>query len=444
MSIDRRFIRHYILLCVLIIAAGFTLVRYGSLAFSSLDSPISSSPSRVISIRGPIYDREGRLLAVDTNLYDISIWKPSISKGREKAFAQAIAVATGIDESELMAKMTEEGADFTYLARRVSGDVAKEVEKAISETNMNGVKLDRVSGRIYPERALAAHLIGFVGTENFGLSGAEAAFDAVLAADASRASGGYAYGDSVYLTIDADLQFRLESLARDVMVKNDADAVALVAMEAKTGSILSYVSLPDYDPNEFLAADQATWVDRVSIYAYEPGSVFKVYSMGALMALGGIDSKSVFYCDGSYDRDFPSGDSIVIKCLGSHGLVNVTKILEYSCNAGAAYASDTVSPMDFYATIREFGFGERAGADPAGESPGLIRRPEDRSARTKPTIAIGQELLVTALQMATAGTVVANGGLLVRLSDLVAHSQSRRGDYRESRAYHRSQGDGGA
>ena len=414
MSIDRRFIRHYILLGVLTIVAGFTLVRYGRLAFSSLDSSASSPTSRIISIRGPLYDREGRLLAVDTNLYDISIWKPSIAKGREKVFAEAIATATGIDELELMDKMTGDGTDFAYLARRVSGDVAKAVEKAIVDINMNGIKLDRVAGRVYPERALAAHLIGFVGTENFGLSGAEAAFDSVLAADTSKASGGYAYGDSVYLTIDADLQFRLESLARDVLLKNDADAIALVAMEAKTGSILSYVSLPDYDPNEFLAADRSTWVDRVSIYAYEPGSVFKVYSMGALMALGGIDANSVFYCDGSYDRDFPSGESIVIKCLGSHGVVDVTKILEYSCNAGAAYASDTVSAMDFYATIREFGFGERAGADLAGESPGLIRKPQDWSARTKPTIAIGQELLVTALQMATAGTVVANGGLLVR------------------------------
>lgn len=414
MSIDRRFIRHYIILGVLIVTASLTIFRYGRLAFSSIGAPTSPLASRVISIRGPIYDREGRLLAVDTNLYDVSIWKPSLAKGRERDFAQAMALATGIDESVLLATISGEGSDFAYLARRVSGDVAKDVQKAIDETGINGIKLDRVSGRVYPERALAAHLVGFVGTDNFGLSGAEAAFDSVLAANASRASGGYAYGDAVYLTIDADLQFRLESIARDVLEKNDASGLALVAMEAKTGAILSYISLPDYDPNEFLAADRSTWVDRVSIYAYEPGSVFKVYSMGALMALGGIDSNSVFYCDGSYDRDLPSGDSIVIKCLGSHGVVNATKILEYSCNAGAAYASDTVSAIDFYATIREFGFGERAGADLAGESPGLLRRPADWSARTKPTIAIGQELLVTALQMATAGTVIANGGLLVR------------------------------
>jgi len=413
MSIDKRFIRHYIIIGALVLIASATLFRFGRLAFGASARPASSSV-RVVSIRGPIYDREGRLLAVDTDLYDVSIWKPSLSKGKEPLFAAAIAGAVGADETEILSKMTGDGADFAYLARRVSGDTAKAIEKAVEATGMNGIRLDRVSGRVYPERSLAAHLVGFVGTENRGLSGAEAAFESELAADPSTATGGYAYGDSVYLSIDADLQFRLETLGRAALAENAAEGLALVAMEASTGSILAYVSLPDFDPNDFLAADRASWVDRVSIYAYEPGSVFKVYSMGALMALGGIDASSTFVCDGRYEKETATDENIVIKCLGSHGVVDVTAILEYSCNAGAAYASDTVSAIDFYSKIREFGFGERVGADLAGDSPGLIRKPEAWSGRTKPTIAIGQELLVTALQMATAATVVANGGLLVR------------------------------
>ncbi|PKL24704.1 MAG: penicillin-binding protein [Spirochaetae bacterium HGW-Spirochaetae-3] len=413
MSIDRRFIRHYIILVAIIIVASATLVRYGRLAFGTDVSP-SRSAARVVTIRGPIYDRDGRLLAVDTDLYDVSIWKPSLSGDKVPEFASAIADAVGVDESELTSKMVGDGSDFAYLARRISGDAANAVERAVAAVDMNGIRLDRVSGRVYPERDLAAHLIGFVGTENRGLSGAEAAFDDELAADPEKAKSGYSYGDAVYLTIDADLQFRLEALAGDALEKNSAEAVALVAMEAKTGRILAYVSLPDFDPNDFLASDRSTWTDRVAIYAYEPGSVFKVYSMGSLMALGGIDDRSVFVCDGRYEHVMPSGEEIVIKCLGSHGLVDVTKILEYSCNAGAAYASDTVSTIDFYAKLREFGFGERVGADLTGESPGLIRRPEEWSGRTKPTLAMGQELLVTALQMAGAATVIANEGVLVR------------------------------
>jgi len=413
MSIDKRFIRYYIILGIILCVAGATIVRFGYLAFSN-QVPSNSGSARVVSIRGPMYDREGRLLAIDTDLYDISIWKPSMPKNGLESFARAFSDAAGGDPDTILGILTGEGPDFSYLVRRVSGEVAKNVERAIEETGMTGVRLDRVSGRVYPERALAAHLIGFTGTENKGLAGAEASFDQTLAADISSAVGGYAYGDSIYLTIDSDLQFRLESLCQTALVENAAEGVALVAMEARTGDIIAYVSLPDFDPNNFLGADRSTWVDRVSIYAYEPGSVFKVYSMGALMGLGGIDSNSTFFCDGSYEHETATEGDIVIKCLGTHGVVNVTKILEYSCNAGASYASDTVSSIDFYTKIREFGFGERAGADLAGESPGLIRKPEEWSARTKPTIAIGQELLVTALQMATAGTIIANGGILVR------------------------------
>lgn len=413
MSIDRRFIRHYIILVAIVVVALATIVRYGRLALGADDSS-SRSEDRVVTIRGPIYDREGRLLAVDTDLYDVSIWKPSLSLEKVPAFASAIADAVGVGEAELASRMSGEGPDFAYLARRISGDAADAVERAVADASMNGVRLDRVSGRVYPERDLAAHLVGFVGTENRGLSGAEAAFDDELAADPDEATGGYSYGDAVYLTIDADLQYRLEAMAGATLEENAAEAVALVAMEARTGRILAYVSLPDFDPNDFLASDRSTWTDRVAIYAYEPGSVFKVYSMGSLMALGGIDEQSTFVCDGRYEHTMPSGEDIIIKCLGSHGAVNVTKILEYSCNAGAAYASDTVSAIDFYSKLREFGFGERVGADLAGESPGLFRRPEEWSGRTKPTLAMGQELLVTALQMAGAATVIANDGVLVR------------------------------
>lgn len=412
MSIDRRFIRHYVILGAIVLVAVLTLGRYGKLALGA-GGPGAATP-RVVSIRGSIYDREGRLLAADTDLYDVSVWRPSVARGHEAAFAHALGVALDMPEDELLARLTGDGPDFVYLARRISGETAKAVEHAADAVGMNGLSLDRVAGRVYPERALASHLIGFVGTENKGLAGAEASFESVLAPDTSKASGGYAYGDSVYLTIDADLQFRLEQLGRAALAENAAEGLALVVMDAHTGAILGYVSLPDFDPNNFLSADRSTWVDRVSIYAYEPGSVFKVYSMGALMALGGIDANSTFVCDGQYEKTMSSGEDVVIKCLGSHGVVNVTKILEYSCNAGAAYASDTVSAIDFYAKIREFGFGERAGADLAGESPGLIRKPAEWSARTKPTIAIGQELLVTALQMAGAATVIANGGVLVR------------------------------
>jgi len=274
MSIDRRFLRHYVILGAIVLVAIVTLFRYGRLALGTGPGTGAAAP-RVVSIRGSIFDREGRLLAAYTDLYDVSVWRPSVTKGREPDFAHAIAAALDVPEDSILARLAGDGPDFVYLARRISGEVAKAVERAAESTGMHGLSLDRVAGRVYPERALASHLIGFVGTENKGLAGAEVSFESVLAPDVSKASAGYAYGDSVYLTIDADLQYRLEQLGRAALKENAAEGIALVVMEAHTGAILGYGSLPDFDPNNFLAADRSTWVDRVSIYAYEPGSVSK-------------------------------------------------------------------------------------------------------------------------------------------------------------------------
>ena len=405
--------RHYVLITLLVVVAVVTLWRYSQLALQG-DKWITTSGQRIVSIRGPIYDRDGSLLAVDTDLYDVSVWKPSVDLSRAESHARLLSEVLGIPTDELLEKLAGEGSDFAYLVRRTSFNMAKDLERLIEEARITGIRIDRISGRIYPERDLGAQLVGFVGLENKGLAGAEASFDHVLSADPATAESGFAYGNAVYLTMDVDLQYKLEQLAEDAMKEQVAESVVIVAMEAKTGNILSYVSLPDFDPNEFLQADRGTWVDRIGIYAYEPGSVFKVFTMASVMALGGIDDHSSFVCDGSYTRVLPTGEKIVINCLGRHGEVSMTEILEYSCNAGAAYASDRVSTLDFYAKLREFGFGERSGADLAGESPGVLRAPSSWSARTKPTIAIGQEVLVTALQMTSAATVLANGGVLLR------------------------------
>ena len=101
MSIDKRFIRHYVIVGALVVLTSVTLFRYGRLAFGASGSQASTT-ARIVSIRGPIYDREGRLLAVDTDLYDVSIWKPSLSRGKEPEFAAALATAVGIPESEIL------------------------------------------------------------------------------------------------------------------------------------------------------------------------------------------------------------------------------------------------------------------------------------------------------------------------------------------------------
>ncbi len=415
-SMKVRNLRRYIVIASFALSLVAVLWKYAALAFDK--SPVNEAGGRVVKVRGSLYDREGRLLAVDTDLYDLSVWKPSLRQKTLPDDIEALSAVLQIPPADLLAAIDSSTADFAYIARRISGDTARLVSRLLDERGAGGISVERVPGRVYPERDLAAQLVGFVGTENIGLEGAEAAFESELRADPEKAKAGFAYGNDVFLTIDADLQFKLEQLCLASLEENQAEAVVMVAMQARTGKVLAYVSMPDFDPNKFLEADRSAWQDRVSIYTYEPGSVFKVYSMAALMALGGISESSVFVCDGSYERAMAFGEEVIIKCMGVHGRVNLTKILEYSCNAGAAYASDTVSNIDFYGKMRDFGFGDRPGADLAGESYGLFNPPDTWSPRSKPTIGFGQEILVSAMQMTSAATVLANGGVLLRARTL--------------------------
>ncbi|GAB1481486.1 hypothetical protein MASR2M78_03010 [Treponema sp.] len=155
-------------------------------------------------------------------------------------------------------------------------------------------------------------------------------------------------------------------------------------------------------------------MDRPALWAYEPGSVFKVFSMASIMELGGINDQTLFDCNGKYERVLASGERIVIKCLGAHGKVSAKDIITYSCNAGAAYASDRVEAKAFADKIAAFGFGSKTGSGLPGETAGFIRTVDRWSARSKPTIAIGQELAVSALQMVQAATAIANDGILVK------------------------------
>ena len=144
------------------------------------------------------------------------------------------------------------------------------------------------------------------------------------------------------------------------------------------------------------------------------GRVFKIFSLAGIMQLGGITGSSTFTCNGAYERTTASGEKITIKCLGSHGTVNAQDIIKYSCNAGAAYASDKVDAASFAKMLESFGFTAKTGSGLPGETPGFMRPVDRWSSRSKQTIAIGQEIAVSALQMIQAATAIANDGVLVK------------------------------
>ncbi|HKL86498.1 MAG TPA: penicillin-binding protein [Treponemataceae bacterium] len=374
--------------------------------------------------RGSILDRNGKILAVQTTLYNIAINRSSIPDKIQ--FAEILSPATGISIDELKSKLLEDGSDFFYLKKKISEGEKTAIEAAIRDGNLKGIRLEAVLSRTYPENQLASHIVGFFGDDGWGLTGVEYSFQDVLSPPGlihSDTSSGY----NVMLTIDGNIQYELEKIGRQTMKDTSAEALIMIAVESKTGEILAYVSEPSANLNTYTQASDSQRKDRPALYAYEPGSVFKIFSISALMDLGLVNENDIFLCDGEYTQTTARGEKITIGCLDKHGWLVPRDIIKYSCNDGTAQIAERALGSDFEMKLRDFGFGGRTGIELPGETPGLFASSKNWSLRTKPTIAIGQEISVSALQMVQAATTLANEGISLKLS-LLSRLYTRDGE----------------
>ncbi|MDR2150662.1 MAG: transpeptidase family protein [Spirochaetaceae bacterium] len=391
------------------------LVRYGQvMLFSDLyltESLETGLPSVFID-RGPILDRNGRILATQEDLAHIGVNPPDFIDYPERTatLAQLLSPILKKSEAELIGLMTDPVRSFVYLKKGVDSTAMKEFNKIKEQGILNLVRVDQIKQRIYPEGSLASQILGFVNSEYHGGEGIESSLDSIIA------PGGNNKGNQVILTIDTNIQYILEKIAAQVMVENKAEQVMFMAMDPRSGEILGAASLPHFDPNNFNAFNPATWLYKPAVDAYEPGSVFKILSLASLLDSGVITGNTVFNCDGRYERITGRGEKIIINCLAAHGKVTVREIIQYSCNAGAAYAADHITNTAFHTRLKDLGFGAQTFVGNPGESLGILKTPEQWSERSKPTIAMGQEISVSAMQILHAATAIANDGLLVPLS----------------------------
>jgi cell division protein FtsI (penicillin-binding protein 3) len=399
------------------------LIRYGVIMLNPED-PDNAGAAKPFVERGPILDRNGRILALQTRMGNITVWRPDLVN--LDVAVKDLAPILEMSEEAIRTRIESSSTDFVYLKKQVEHSTVREVENLKAEGRLRGISVEAIVGRIYPEKRLASQLIGFVGSDgNNGLGGIEYSMESELAPLAARTGGGS--GNQVFLTIDSNVQHILEEIGEKIRRESRAEAVMFIAMDPRTGDILGSASLPDFDPNDINSSDEISRMDRPAIWAYEPGSVFKVFSIAALMDSGVVDNRSVFFCDGHYERITSRGTREVITCLDAHGRVSLRDIIIKSCNAGAAYASDRIGADRFYDLLGDFGFGARTGAGNPGETVGYLIPPDRWSARTKPTISMGQEISVSALQMVQAASAVANDGFMVP-PRIVSRIVSPRGD----------------
>lgn len=360
--------------------------------------------------RGNILDRNGRILAFEKEVFSLYGWVPELKNIKESA--KLLSPILNINEDNLFEHLSKKrDTSYFYINRQLSEKAKEEVSRLISQDLLPGISIDREFGRSYPEGELTSHITGYVGYDNVGLDGIEYTLNPLLSPKVIKDSDKKEYGHNAHLTIDINLQYITAREAEKAYQENFADSVSVIAMDAKNGHILSYVSFPSYDPNQYSNFSTSERTNRIIQKSYEPGSVFKVFSVASFMENGGIDESTQYYCDGLYHDEI---NDVKIKCLGNHGTIETGEILIHSCNDGTGQASETISQENLYKTLRMFGFGRKTGIAFNGESNGILRDYNEWSLRSKPTISIGQEMSVSAMQIVTAATALANKGVLLK------------------------------
>ena len=371
--------------------------------------------------RGDILDRHGRVLATSVDADSIYAVPSEIADGGDvtRKLCDAFADCTDKERQALTERFGQSRA-FAYVRRRVPPDQARRV----ADLNLDGVGFIKESRRFYPNKELAAQLLGWVGVDNVGLSGLEYAYDSqirgkpgtvLIHTDArrhafSRFERPPTSGSSVELTIDEYLQHIAERELHAGVAENRAAGGSAIIVDPHTGEILAMANEPTFNPNAaYRESQELERRNRAVQDLYEPGSTFKVVTASAAI------EEKVLSVDAPIDV---SGGQIrigsrVVRDTHNYGVLSLTDVLVKSSNVGAIKIGFLVGTDRLSQYVRRFGFGRSVSPDFPGESPGIVWDPTKWTDSALASVSMGYQVGVTPLQMVTAVSAVANGGELV-------------------------------
>ncbi len=380
------------------------------------------------SPRGAIIDRNGRELAVSTMTKSLFV-DPNHVENAETLAAE-LAPLIGKTEQEVLDDIAV-GGGFSWIKRRMEHSEYEAVRQLIREKSYgNCLGFRDEAKRYYPNDVLAANVLGFVGTDDKGLDGIEQAMDKYIKGEVTDT---FLYTDrnsrpilesifakrryqgdqckTIELTIDSHIQFIVEQELDKAMASTSPAAITCIVMDPNTAEVLAMASRPSYNPNKFLDYPSESWRNRAVSFIYEPGSTFKAIVAGAALQEKVVSPNQVFVDPGYV---MVSGRRIQNWNGESFGTVTFTDVVKNSLNTGFAQVGLRLGGEKLMEYARLFGFGEPTGIELPGEEPGILFDPKDMGDSDMATTAIGQSIAVTPLQLATAMSAVANGGVLLK------------------------------
>ena len=369
--------------------------------------------------RGIIYDRKKKELAGSVEVD--SVYAHPWQVKEPKKTAESLSKVLSMNSHDLQKKL-QGASPFIWIARGISPAKRERIEAF----DIKGIYFLKENKRFYPHCEIGGHLLGFVGIDGNGLEGLELNYDnfinggneaLLVERDAigrqllySGILSSGSPGSNLILTIDLNIQYILEKELQKAVEGSDARGGMGIVMDPKTGEVLGLAVQPRFNPNNIRFASPNQWRNRALTDNFEPGSTFKVFLAAAALEEGLVSPEENFYCE---NGKFAIGRR-TIHDVHKYGTLTVAEIIKKSSNIGAAKICALMTGETFYRHIRDFGFGKKTGIDLSVESPGSVRPYQGWKEIEKSNIAFGQGISVTALQLTTALSAIANGGYVMR------------------------------
>lgn len=378
------------------------------------------------SPRGTIYDRHGKVLAVSTVTLSLYADPQALNRSPE-AMADILAPYLSVPKERLVRKLKQDSR-FVWLERLLDKNESDPLQELIKNEKLDGLHFIEESKRYYPNGELLAQVLGFVGIDDKGLDGIEMVVDSMIKGDSREqtlvtsrhgvpileSTLAQVLPDqerSVYLTIDATIQFYAERALDRAMNKTHSGGGTIIVMDPRTGEILAMASRPTYDPNHFNEWSEEQFRNRAVVNLYEPGSTFKPIIAAAALASGKVTPNTVFHDTGEVHA---SGHVIQNWNEEAYGDVRLEDIIKYSINTGFAELGLEVGGKVLTDYAKRFGFGKVTGIELPGEGEGILFDADEMRASDTATMSIGQSIAVTPLQMIQAYGALANEGHMMR------------------------------
>ncbi|MCP3981634.1 MAG: transpeptidase family protein [bacterium] len=411
--------------CLMCLGIGARLYHLQVLSHDRLRQAAEMQQEQVVTVqarRGAIVDRNGISLA--STLETFSLYAhPQRIEDPEHA-ATVLARALDISRADLLKRLRSE-QPFVWVKRFLEPSTAAELQKLeIPIDSDEAFNFQPEPRRFYPYGKLGVHIVGFANIDGDGVEGIEQTFDGVLRGEPTR----YKFQldgrrrtqsisiDSpddqphdVVLSIDMVLQHLVEHELDDAMRRTGAGAATAILLDARTGEVLALANRPAADLARYSQASDAEKINRAAVHFYEPGSTFKVVSMAAILEHGAPRLNQRVFCE----NGLLLTEKRKIRDTKPHGWLTPYEIVARSSNIGMVKLAKNLTQRELWETVHSFGFGEQTGIELPGESAGSFLDVSRWSGFSHDSISFGQEIGVTAIQMASALGIVANDGVLV-------------------------------